>query len=313
MARKKKHPEHVNHERWLVSYADFITLLFAFFVVMFAVSQVDSNKVGRFTESVRAVTMWSGPQLTTSSESKKAEPTPSGALIPTNVMVSSKSGGVDLRMMRDLLRRRLRSAIINSRISIEQEDKDLVVRLQDCGMFEPGSDKLLAQSIKDLRDLGDVIHDLPYPVRIEGHTDSVAIRSARFRNNWELSAARAVAVLECLSEKAGMQESRMMISGFADTKPVADNATEEGRKRNRRVDIVLTELAPSMELESLQPAKPPSEDAAPVLPGAETPASEAGLAPTPALPVSPTDAWILPPAAPDTPAGPQHGPVQESP
>ena len=327
MARKKKHPEHVNHERWLVSYADFITLLFAFFVVMFAVSQVDTNKVGRFTESVRAVTMWSGPQLTSPSDSKRAEAAPSSAVIATNINVTSKAGGVDLRMMRDVLRRRLRSAIVNSRISIELENGDLVVRLQDCGMFEPGSDQLLARSVEDIRLLGEVFHQLPYPVRIEGHTDSVAIRSARFRNNWELSAARAVAVLECLTDKGGMPESRMMIAGFADTKPVADNSTEEGRKRNRRVDIVLTELAPSTELESLQPANAPSEDAAPAPPGRGAPASgiagpelpgagilrsESEPEATSALPASPTDAWVLPPATSSTPPGPQHGPVQET-
>lgn len=290
MARKKKHPEHVNHERWLVSYADFITLLFAFFVVMFAVSQVDSNKLGRFTESVRAVTLWSGPELTTPKGG--GESGSSSALIPTNVMVSGKASGVDLRMMRDLLRRRLRSAIINSRISIEQEDKDLVVRLQDCGMFEPGSDKLLPQSVADLSVLGEVIRDLPYPVRVEGHTDSVAIRAGRFRNNWELSAARAVAVLECLVDKAAMPEERMNIAGYADTKPVADNLTEEGRKRNRRVDIVLTGMAPSAELEALEPANATSEDAAPAAPAATPP------------PASPTDAWILPDATPS----PHHGP-----
>lgn len=299
MARKKKHPEHVNHERWLVSYADFITLLFAFFVVMFAVSQVDSNKVGRFTESVRAVTLWNGPPLTAMGD-KKSEDAPPAALIPTNVVVTAKTSGVDLRVMRDLLRRRLRSAIINSRISIEQ-DQDLVVRLQDCGMFEAGSDKLVAQSVEDIRVLGEALRGLPFPVRIEGHTDSLAIRGSRFRNNWELSAARAVAVLECLSEKAGMPDKHLSIAGYADTRPVADNSTEEGRRRNRRVDIVLTEMTPSANLNALQRTHAAGEDAAPVPPGDSAPP----------VPASPTDAWIAPAPRPEPTVRP-YGPAADS-
>jgi len=278
MARKKKHPEHVNHERWLVSYADFITLLFAFFVVMFAVSQVDSNKVGRFAESVRAVTLWNGPQLATPTRSSDQGVAPP-SLIPTNVIVASKATGVDLRLMRDLLRQRLRAAIINSRITVEQDDEQLVVRLLETGAFAAGSARLLETSERDLQALGEVIHDLPYAVRIEGHTDAAAVRGVRYRSNWELSAARAVAVLECLARRGGVSESRMSVSGFAATRPIASNSTAAGRRRNRRVDIVLMELAPPLGLQAIMRSRAGIEDAAPGPPR-----------PRP----SPTDAWLTP-------------------
>ncbi len=263
MARKKKHPEHVNHERWLISYADFITLLFAFFVVMFAVSQVDSNKVGRFTESVRAVTMWNGPPLTPA-RSDGGKSGGSSSIAPTNVVVTGRTSGVDLRQIRELLRQKLRSAIVNSRISIEVEHGNLVVRLQDVGFFETGSATLTAESVEDLRTLGDAVLDLQYPIRIEGHTDSIRVRSPHFRSNWDLSTARAVAVVDVLHELAGVPEKRLSVAGYADTRPVDTNHTPEGRRRNRRVDIVLTELNPNEPVEDLRRAT--AEDAAPPVP-----------------------------------------------
>lgn len=247
MARRKKHAEHANHERWLVSYADFITLLFAFFVVMFAVSQVDTEKMGRFTESVRAVTLWSGPPLPAQGQSGAASG--SGmAIMPTNIAVSHQPTGAELRHIRDLLRSRLQNAIRDQRIVVEQEEMDLVVRLQDAGFFDLGSEQLKSESKLDLRSLGQAINDLPFPVRIEGHTDSIPVRSLRFRSNWELSAARAAAVLDCLDD-AGVDDARCSIAGYADKRPMATNATADGRRRNRRVDIVLvgTETFPGAE------------------------------------------------------------------
>jgi len=287
MARKKKHPEHVNHERWLISYADFITLLFAFFVVMFAVSQVDSNKVGRFTESVRAVTMWNGPPLAPARQESHAK-NAQESIMPTNVVVTGHSTGVDLRQIRDLLRQKLRSAIVNSRISIEVEHGNLVVRLQDVGFFETGSATLTAESVEDLRTLGDAVLELKYPIRIEGHTDSIRVRSPRFRSNWDLSTARAVAVVDVLHDLAGVPEKRLSVAGYADTRPVDTNFTPEGRRHNRRVDIVLTELNPNEPVEELRRAS--SEDAAPAPPAVALDSTQAstaapGAAPQPELPV----------------------------
>lgn len=238
--RRKKHPEHANHERWLVSYADFITLLFAFFVVMFAVSQVDNAKLGRFTESVRAVTLWNGPQLPRSAEGKGVASGPV-TLIPTNVVVSSMPTGAELSLIRNLLRQRLRQAIVGQRIAVEQDSQSLIVRLQDAGFFDGGSAELRPEGCADLRTVAAAIRDLPFMIRIEGHTDSLPISNSRFRSNWELSAARAAAVLRYLNERGGIDERRCSIAGWADQHPVAGNRTAEGRRKNRRVDIVLSD------------------------------------------------------------------------
>jgi chemotaxis protein MotB len=238
--RRKKHPEHANHERWLVSYADFITLLFAFFVVMFAVSQVDNAKLGRFTESVRAVTLWNGPQLPRSADGKGVASGPV-TLIPTNVVMSSMPTGAELSMVRNLLRQRLRQAIVGQRIAVEQDSRNLIVRLQDAGFFDQGSADLNPEGRADLKRVADAIRDLPFTIRIEGHTDSLPISNSRYRSNWELSAARAAAVLRDLNNPGGIDERRCNIAGWADQHPVASNRTPEGRRKNRRVDIVLTD------------------------------------------------------------------------
>jgi chemotaxis protein MotB len=250
MPKKKKHPEHANHERWLVSYADFITLLFAFFVVMFAVSQVDKGKLGRFTESVRAVTLWNGPELAMSGEGKGASDTPV-TLIPTNVIVSTTPAGAELGLIRDLLRQRLKAAISGRRISVEQEANRVIVRLQDAGFFDEGSADLRPEGRADLVSVAAAIRDLPYAIRIEGHTDSLPISNSRFRSNWELSAARAAVVLGGLRDRGGIGEARFSIAGYADQHPVASNTTPEGRRKNRRVDIVLTD--PTREADTAPP------------------------------------------------------------
>ena len=242
MPRKKKPAEHANHERWLVSYADFITLLFAFFVVMFAVSQVDNAKLGRFTESVRAVTLWNGPQLTSSGDGKSAASAPV-SLIPTNVIVSKNQTGAELRQIRDLLRQRLRTAISGRRITVEQDAQQVIVRLQSAGFFDEGLAELRPEGRDDLRSVAATIRDMPYRIRIEGHTDSLPISNSRFRSNWELSAARAAVVLDFLHGPGGIDERRFSIAGWADQHPVASNRTPEGRRKNRRVDIVLIDAA----------------------------------------------------------------------
>ncbi len=246
MARKQRHEEHANHERWLVSYADFITLLFAFFVVMFAVSQVDENKVGRFTESVQAATRWglfekSGApgviEGRSKAETKTARaPEPRGA---------RKSGAQAIAALRAVLEPRLREAIDAGRIAIVESDHGLIVRLKEAAFFPSGSAEIREQNGGDLRALGRWIGELPNPVRIEGHTDSRPIRTAVYRSNWDLSAARASSVLQVLVEDSEVSEARLSVAGYADRRPVASNDTELGRRQNRRVDlVVLTEAVP---------------------------------------------------------------------
>jgi len=271
VARKRKQAEHVNHERWLVSYADFITLLFAFFVVMFAVSQVDTNKVGRFSESVRAASKW---QLFDDQATAPVSPINKtiGNDSETVVLEDQKPQARDLAIM---IKEILQESMASGRMSVIKGPDGVIIRLNDTAYFPSGQAGLRADHLKDLEALAKVLLRLPNQVRIEGHTDPRPIATAIFPSNWELSAARAASMLRFLSS-AGVPEERLAIVGYADRRPIVSNETEDGRKKNRRVDIVLlrapTDPAPApaaqAETEALpdpesEPAPKPRPAAAP--------------------------------------------------
>ncbi len=235
--RKKKHPEHVNHERWLISYADFITLLFAFFVVMFAVSQVDSKRLGRFTEAFsKAVGITLLPL--------QGESLMSGGKVPDDK--SSSPGDQPSVAELDGLRAALLKIAQNNEalqgLQIIQHRHELVLRLPESVIFDTGDARVKDASVATLKVIAPELKERSVEVRVEGHTDNVPINKGRFRSNWELSTARAIEVMQVLAG-AGVADSRVAVAGYGEFRPVASNATEDGRKQNRRVDLVITVLA----------------------------------------------------------------------
>ena len=247
MARKKRTPEHENHERWLVSYSDFITLLFAFFVVMFATSQADKGKAQQVSESVK----------------KALEGEKMGAMIAAvlggtiddrgtgNAMMRGPGGQhkapeekkeqklVELLPSMRVLSEELKTEINAGRIQINMEPRGLVVSFKQATLFPSGEDVISPDAYGSLESVAAAINKIPNPVRLEGHTDSRPISTARFHSNWDLSAARSIALLELLSSRFHVPSSRISIAGYADNAPVAPNDTESGRAMNRRVDIVV--------------------------------------------------------------------------
>jgi chemotaxis protein MotB len=238
MARRRKREEHGNHERWLVSYADFITLLFAFFVVMFAVSQVDDKKVGRFTKAVQQATnvgifeTTGGKPATILKSDKPIEGSPKPDA-PTPV--------VSMGTIRQRLSRSLSAALDAGRLTLVDGRDGLIVRLRDAAFFESASASIREEVMPDLEAVGRTLKDLNNDVRIEGHTDAVPIRSSSYRSNWELSAARAAAVLSFFADTSAVEEGRMSVAGYGSQRPLAGTDTQEGRSQNRRVDIVVLE------------------------------------------------------------------------
>ena len=234
MARRKKHPEHVNHERWLVSYADFITLLFAFFVVMFAVSQVDSRKVGRFTESFsKAVGIDMFPQPGRG----LLAGAPQGALSDSEPSQSTNLPDELINLKEVLTTPEVREEIDN--VQILSRRNELVLRLSDGFLFESGTDDLEERARRVIARLAAELREKPLDIRIEGHTDDRPIRTDRFRSNWDLSTARATAVVARLAAE-GIAPERLSAAGYGEFHPVAPNTTDEGRKQNRRVDLVVS-------------------------------------------------------------------------
>ena len=267
MARKKKPPELENHERWLVSYADFITLLFAFFVVMFATSQTDKTKAQQVSDSVKRAL--DGEKMTTMI----------AAILGGTVNEKGKGnammrgpGGVQKQVIEKpedkkeklaelvpslkVLTEELKKEIESGRIEISMQPRGLVVSFAQAALFPSGEDVISPDAYEGLSKVAAAINRLPNPVRLEGHTDSIPIRTPRFRSNWELSAARSIALMAILTEKYGVPADRLSIAGYADTAPIASNETEAGRARNRRVDIVvLNEQGVIAEPEKFESAK----------------------------------------------------------
>ena len=260
--RKKKPPERVNHERWLVSYADFITLLFAFFTTMYAISTVDLQKAGRLVYSMRA--SFDSPMFVPGSETLSlSQGDGSGASLSkdlvqninppadklevgpkldlkTNFMESNKPRGevtalghLQQKVDYAVARRRF-----SERVRTRLETRGLVISL-DGTFFGSGSDQLGSEGRELMNAIAPDILAMGGQVRIEGHTDNVPIHTDRFPSNWELSCARASSLVVHLISNFGFSPDRLYPSGYGEFRPIADNTTPEGRARNRRVEIIV--------------------------------------------------------------------------
>jgi len=247
---RRKQEEHVNHERWVLSYADFVTLMFALFVAMYAIALKDHSSGKRVAESVRNAVATGGLTSTVRVFMGK-EPSQSGASSGTAKMDKQTAKGdpnlpdrvhqSDPSLL-DPFRRlseQLKSQISSGAIRLHLEARGLVVTLEEKAFFPSGDDKIYSQAYPSIEQVAKIIAGLPNAVRLEGHTDSVPIHTARFQNNWELSTARSIAVLQLFETKFGLDSSRFAVAGYAQNLPVAANDTEEGRAKNRRVEIVI--------------------------------------------------------------------------
>ncbi|NOU27372.1 MAG: OmpA family protein [Polyangiaceae bacterium] len=240
MARKKKHPEHVNHERWLISYADFITLLFAFFVVMFAVSQVDSKKMGRFTESFTKA-MGIDPIGTGHQGSliSAGEAEVGGKGDPNEAEERIGGGPGELQSLKDALEKYSKESEALKNLQIIKRRNELVLRIPVGVVFDSGDDNVKPSALAAILAITAELRKRPVEIRVEGHSDNRPIHTDRFRSNWDLSACRAAAVVMEIAKVTGMGPERLSAAGYGEFHPIATNGTAEGRAQNRRVDLVV--------------------------------------------------------------------------
>jgi chemotaxis protein MotB len=232
---------HPSHDRWLVSYADFITLLFGFFVVMFASAQAGRGTAREVSESVRAAL-----------EHRKYTYSALGAGKTAGAGgTASTPAPPDLVRSLDRLSGELGADIITGKVQLKLESRGLVISLREAGFFASGGDAVEPSSLPMLQKIAAVAGALPNAIRLEGHTDSVPIHNSRFRSNWELSVARSIAVLEVLNTRFQIPISRLAVAGYAENSPADDNGSDEGRAHNRRVDIVV------LTAEAVRRAEPP--------------------------------------------------------
>jgi chemotaxis protein MotB len=257
---KHKHEEHDNHERWLVSYADFITLLFAFFVVMYSISSINEGRYRTVSESLKAalnpVSHHSGAnQVFSIGEAKQMQQgrNPSDAKEFTIRRIRQLVEIMKNRQIKDMV----------AFVSVVQTiNGDIVITIPDKLLFNSGDAAVRAEALPFLEGLGGVILELNRYARVEGHTDNVPIRTAQFPSNWDLSAARAVMVVRVLSELYGVPADKLAAVGHADTRPVTDNADAEQRTKNRRVEVVILEQAPTAPILQTGNESEPSEQSA---------------------------------------------------
>ena len=247
MARPRRQEEPENHERWLVSYADFITLLFAFFVVMFATSQADKGKAQQVSESVKeafegkkmsaviAAVLGGTPDSKGQGDAQMKGPGGTNELSKTRKDDKLAELIPSLRVLTE----ELKVEIETGQIQVRMAARGLVVSFKQAALFPSGEDVISSTAYPSLEKVAGAMSRIPNPARLEGHTDSQPIRNSRFRSNWELSAARSIALMEILCARFGAPRERISIAGYADTAPVASNDTEEGRAQNRRVDIII--------------------------------------------------------------------------
>lgn len=251
MRRRERRRSHVSHERWLVSYADFITLLFAFFVVLYASSKADQKKQQQVSQAIDSAfhllglfpeTTRNHPNLKNISAISDANPgqsPPSTNVIMNERVVAPAQVKEDLARVQKQLEKMLSTQIAEHTVSIAMGKDGLVISLREAGFFSSGSATPQPASLSVLRQIASTLGQTPYNVRIEGHTDNLPIHNSEFDSNWELSSARATRITRVFVDTREIPPDRLSAAGYAEYHPAANNNSEAGRAQNRRVDLVV--------------------------------------------------------------------------
>jgi len=240
--RKKLDVRQENTERWLLTYADLITLLLAFFIVLYSMSRLDARKFGKISEALSGILHGESPLL---------------AATGANGWTGPLAQGIgQLMAFKQSIEARVAEEGLSDRIETLQDERGLVIRVMESAAFDPGSATLKPQMFPVLEVLAHELSGLSNQVRIEGHTDNTPIATPRYPSNWELSTARATGVVRYLVEEFHVDPRRISALGYSEYRPIADNATPEGRARNRRVDIIVladADLEPPMRVLPVAP------------------------------------------------------------
>jgi chemotaxis protein MotB len=245
MKKRGGHEEHENTERWLLTYADLITLLLAFFIVMYSMSQVDAKKFGAVSSALHKILSGGGLLL-------KGE---SGTVVaPNQSYVPSES--MDLKLLQGKMEQGLKQAVQAGQLRIKQDARGVVISLSEKVLFESGRATLNRGALTVLDTLATLLASYPNEVRVEGHTDNVPVREgSEFESNWELSAERATSVVRYLIESHRMSPYQLSAAGYGEYRPEVANDTPEGQAQNRRVDFVILAARPSPDGEAPPPAR----------------------------------------------------------
>ncbi|MBX9964261.1 MAG: flagellar motor protein MotD [Burkholderiales bacterium] len=240
MARRRREEEHENHERWLVSYADFITLLFAFFVVMYAISQVNEGKYRVLSDALlQAFKPADRPPARLQPEPRR-DSQPAVVPLPIKLPADANRRRVEAKMkgIADDIRKVLEPLVKEGQVRVTESPRGIAVEINASVLFASGQAELNEDSIRSLVAVAQVLAGPGNAIEVEGHTDNSPIGTTLFPSNWELSAARASRVVRLFTQ-AGVAPERMSAVGYGEYRNVDTNDTPEGRARNRRVTVMI--------------------------------------------------------------------------
>lgn len=254
MARKHKHEDHVNHEAWAIPYGDLITLLLAFFVVMYSVSSLNEGKYRTMSASFAAA--FRGIPTTTSPVQIGEAPAMTvGSPVPVDLLQTStpppppdttlsediahnKNSLAEMEVIAQEIEKAMGQLISDNLVLVRSSPYSVEIEIQTDILYPSGIATLTDKAVAIMERLAQIMKTFSNPIRVEGHTDSVPISTSIFPSNWELSAARAAGVVQLFTLQ-GIEPSRMSVVGYGEFKPAASNDTVEGRNRNRRVLLTI--------------------------------------------------------------------------
>ncbi len=226
MARRKRSGDHENLERWLLTYADLITLLLAFFIVMYSMSQIDAKKFGKMSKALSGVLKGGGVAIKKGDEIGKA---PGKGVMKIGHLVSI---GHKIMEKFDKLGE-------DKLVSTELNERGLVIHIMESALFKIGSAELEPKAKMTLDIINEQLRGVRNHIRVEGHTDNIPINTEKYPSNWELSSARATEVVRYFVENHGIEPDRISALGYGEYRPIKPNNSPENRAQNRRVDVVV--------------------------------------------------------------------------
>ena len=223
-------PRTAAQDRWLVSYADFITLLFAFFATMYAISSVDAQKLTKVSHALQVAFDDSARGRSIASDA---------GLLPNRGSRLTPGVVTTAEDVRRIVTRELAPELMAHSVDVSIDRRGLILSIPEAGLFGLGSDELAAPAQALIARIGATVAALPNQIRVEGHTDDLPIHTERFRSNWDLSTSRATSVIAFLIERGGIKAGRLSAAGYGEFHPRVENRSAGDRARNRRVDLVI--------------------------------------------------------------------------
>lgn len=240
--KRTEESEKDNSQRWMLTYLDLITLLMVFFVLMYAMSNVDSKKYTSISKSLN-IAMGGGTGYVIGSGSSSiidlGGPISSTSSTSTETNKQLPADTSSMTYVKKELANYLNNEKLNKDVVVDTNERGLDVRLKDSILFDSGEADIKNSSKSTIIKIGEILSKIDGYVRVEGYTDNVPISNGRFKSNWQLSAIRATNVVELLIGYSGIHSDKISAVGYGDCRPIANNSTSQGRAKNRRVEIVI--------------------------------------------------------------------------